>query len=49
MVAVIVEVAFISNPKEEKLLKNNEFKQKSAQALFEAIKYYIENTPDNGV
>jgi len=48
MVAVIVEVAFISNPKEEKLLKNNEFKQKSAQALFEAIKYYIENTPDNG-
>jgi len=49
MAAVIVEVAFISNPKEEELLKNNEFKQKSAQALFEAIKYYIENTPDNGV
>jgi len=49
MVAVLVEVAFISNPKEEKLLKNKEFKQKSAQALFEAIKYYIENTPDNGV
>ena len=48
MVAVLVEVAFISNPKEEKLLKNKEFKQKSAQALFEAIKYYIENTPDNG-
>ena len=48
MAAVIVEVAFISNPKEETLLKNNEFKQKSAQALFEAIKYYIENTPDNG-
>jgi len=48
MVAAIVEVAFISNPKEEKLLKNNEFKQKSAQALFEAIKYYIENAPDNG-
>ena len=49
MVAVIAEVAFVSNPKEEKLLKNNEFRQKSAQALFEAIKYYIENTPDNGV
>jgi len=48
MAAVIVEVGFISNPKEEKLLKNNEFRQKSAQALFEAIKYYIENTPDNG-
>jgi len=49
MVAVIAEVAFVSNPKEEKLLKNNEFRQKSAQALFEAIKYYIENTPDDGV
>jgi len=49
MVAVIAEVAFISNPEEEKLLKNNEFLQKSAQALFEAIKYYIENAPDNSV
>jgi len=49
MVAVIAEVAFVSNPKEEKLLKNNEFRQKSAQALFEAIKYYIENTSDDGV
>lgn len=49
MVATIVEVAFISNPEEEKLLKNSEFLQKSAQALFEAIKYYIENAPDNGV
>jgi len=28
MVAVIVEVAFISNPKEEKLLKNNKFRAK---------------------
>ena len=49
MVATIAEVAFISNPEEEKLLKNSEFLQKSAQALFEAIKYYIENAPDNGV
>ena len=49
MVAVIAEIAFISNPGEEKLLKNSEFRQKSAQGLFEAIKYYIENTPDDGV
>jgi len=49
MVAVIVEVAFISNPKEEKLLKTNKFRENAAQALFEAIKYYIENTPDDGV
>ncbi len=49
MVAVIVEVAFLSNPKEEELLKTNKFREKAAQALLEAIKYYIENTPDNGV
>ena len=48
MVAVIVEVGFISNPKEEKLLKTSKFREDAAQALFEAIKYYIENTPDNG-
>ena len=48
MAAVIVEVAFISNPKEEELLKNNKFRENTAQALFEAIKFYIENTPDNG-
>jgi N-acetylmuramoyl-L-alanine amidase len=48
MVAVIVEVAFISNPKEEKLLKTDKFRENAARALFEAIKYYIENTPDNG-
>jgi N-acetylmuramoyl-L-alanine amidase len=48
MAAVIVEVAFISNPEEEKLLKNNKFRENTAQALFEAIKFYIENTPDNG-
>jgi len=48
MAAVIVEVAFISNPKEEELLKTNKFRENTAQALFEAIKNYIENTPDNG-
>ncbi|HCL89942.1 MAG TPA: hypothetical protein DHW70_01255 [Candidatus Atribacteria bacterium] len=48
MVAVIVEIGFISNPKEEKLLKTSKFRENAAQALFEAIKYYIENTPDNG-
>ena len=48
MAAVIVEVGFISNPKEEELLKTNKFRENAAQALFEAIKYYVENTPDNG-
>jgi len=48
MAAVVVEVGFISNPNEEKLLKTDKFRENAAQALFEAIKYYIENTPDNG-
>jgi len=48
MAAAIVEIAFISNPTEEKLLRNNEFREKTAQALYEAIKYYIENAPDEG-
>jgi N-acetylmuramoyl-L-alanine amidase len=46
MAAVIVEIAFISNPTEEKLLKNNEFSQKTTQALFDAIIYYIKNIPN---
>jgi N-acetylmuramoyl-L-alanine amidase len=49
MVAVLVEVGFISNPKEEKLLKTDRFRENAAQALFEAIKYYVENSPDDGV
>jgi len=48
MAAVVVEVGFISKPKEEKLLKTNKFRENAAQGLFEAIKYYIENTADNG-
>jgi len=48
MAAVLVEIAFISNIKEEKLLKSNKFRENTAQALFEAIKYYIENAPNEG-
>lgn len=32
--AILVEVGFISNPKEEGLLKNESFKEKVAQAIF---------------
>ena len=28
--------------------KRNTLRENAAQGLFEAIKYYIENTPDNG-
>lgn len=48
MAAVLVEVAFISNSQEEKLLRNNDFSAKAAQALFSAVKYYIENSPEEG-
>ena len=48
MAAILIEIAFISNSQEEKLLRSNEFRQKTAQALFEGIKYYIENAPEEG-
>ena len=46
MAAALIEVAFISNPAEEKLLKDDGFRKKTAQALFEAIEYYLKNTPE---
>jgi len=48
MAAVLVEVAFISNSREEKLLKSNDFNLKVARALFDALKYYVENAPEEG-
>jgi N-acetylmuramoyl-L-alanine amidase len=40
MPAVLVEVAFISNKKEEKLLRKDSFRQKIAQALYESIREF---------
>ncbi len=36
----LVEVGFLSNPKEEKMLKQNSYKQKIAEALYYAIKNF---------
>jgi N-acetylmuramoyl-L-alanine amidase len=47
MAAVLIEVGFISNLNEEKLLKTPEFREKVAQALSEAVKEYINNIPEN--
>ncbi len=47
MAAVLIEVGFISNPAEEKLLKTPEFREKVAQALTRSIKDYVKNIPDN--
>ncbi|MCK8827648.1 N-acetylmuramoyl-L-alanine amidase family protein [Natroniella acetigena] len=40
--AVLSEVAFLSNPEEEKLLKKSSFKQKAAIALYKGISQYFE-------
>ena len=37
---VLIEVGFISNPSEEKKLKQNSYKEKIAQAIFEGIKQF---------
>ena len=36
----LVEVGFLSNPKEEKMLKQNSYKQKIAEALYHSIKSF---------
>jgi N-acetylmuramoyl-L-alanine amidase len=40
MPAVLVETAFISNKKEESLLKKSSFREKIAQAIYESIKEF---------
>jgi N-acetylmuramoyl-L-alanine amidase len=46
MAAVLVEVGFISNPNEEKLLNTSEFREKVAQSLTQSIQDYIKNMPE---
>ena len=41
MPAILAEIAFISNPTEEKLLKSSTYQQRMAQGIFEGIKTYI--------
>lgn len=47
MAAVLVEVGFISNPNEEKMLNTPEFREKVAQALTQSVKEYVKNIPQN--
>ena len=44
--AVLVEVAFISNPEEEESLKNEQFQNNVAIAIFNGLKNYIQQFPD---
>jgi N-acetylmuramoyl-L-alanine amidase len=41
MPAILTEIGFISNPKEEALLKDPNFLDKVAQALFKGIVRYL--------
>lgn len=41
MPSILVEVSFISNPKEEKLLQNSKYRRKIAEAIFKGIENYI--------
>ncbi len=48
MPAVLVEVAFISNPEDERLLKQTWFQKKVAEALYEGIKEFKERYRGRG-
>lgn len=43
--SVLIEVGFISNLNEEKLLKSNAHQDKIAQAIYKGLKNYIKNNP----
>ena len=45
MPAILAEVAFISNPKEEKLLSNSSFDKKVALGIYNGIKKYFLANP----
>jgi N-acetylmuramoyl-L-alanine amidase len=42
MPSILAEVGFISNPDEEKLLKQESYRQAIAEALFKGVKQYVE-------
>jgi N-acetylmuramoyl-L-alanine amidase len=43
MPSILVEVAFLSNPEDEKLLKSPQGRQGAAEALFSGVSKYLEN------
>jgi len=48
MPAILVEVAFISNPEDEKLLRQTWFQKKVAEALYEGVKDFKERYKGGG-
>ncbi|MBA3756936.1 MAG: N-acetylmuramoyl-L-alanine amidase, partial [Nitrosomonas sp.] len=43
--SILVETAFLSNPKEEEKLRSNNYQNKMADAVFVGIKSYFANNP----
>ncbi len=46
--SILVETAFISNPRDERLLRSSSHQQKIAQALLDGIRAYYQNKPPPG-
>ncbi len=46
--SVLVEMGFISNPREEKNLNSPQYQQRLAEAMFEGLKTYFWNHPPHG-
>jgi N-acetylmuramoyl-L-alanine amidase len=46
--AVLVEVAFISDPDEERKLRTEDFQMKIAQAVFRGLENYIAQSSEEG-
>jgi N-acetylmuramoyl-L-alanine amidase len=42
MPSVLAEIAFLSNPRDESLLKKPEYRQKVAEALFRGVSQYAD-------
>jgi len=43
MPSILIETAFISNPKEERRLKSSKHQHKLARAIFSGIKSHMKN------
>ena len=48
--SILVETGFISNPREERLLKSANYQDRLAKAIFSSLKsYYLKNPPDDSL
>jgi N-acetylmuramoyl-L-alanine amidase len=43
MPSVLAEIAFVSNPEDERLLKGQEYRERIAASLFEGVRAYLDS------